>query len=120
MFVILIHMILDILIKNDIISREDVYNLIKDGKIISTYQGAGMGGGFIGFTKENKFILGKMSKEQAILTGYRDAIEFGPYLIVNGKRSFVKGNGGWGTAPRSAILTLLCGKLTLVISSTMR
>ena len=24
-------------------------------------------------------------------------------IIVNGKRSFVKGNGGWGIAPRSAI-----------------
>ena len=62
-----------------------------------------MGGGFIGFTKENKLILGNMSKEQAIKKGYRDAIEFGPYLIVNGKRSFIKGNGGWGIAPRSAI-----------------
>ena len=62
-----------------------------------------MGGGFIGFTKENKLILGNMSKEEALAKGYRDAIEFGPYLIVNGKRSFIKGNGGWGVAPRSAI-----------------
>ena len=44
-----------------------------------------------------------MSKEKALAMGYRDAIEFGPYLIVNGKRSFIKGNGGWGIAPRSAI-----------------
>lgn len=77
--------------------------VISNGRVVSEYQSANMGGGFIGFTKENKFILGKMSKEQAILTGYRDAIEFGPYLIVNGKRSFVKGNGGYGIAPRSAI-----------------
>ena len=35
--------------------------------------------------------------------GLRDAVEFGPFLIVNGKRSFVKGNGGWGIAPRTAI-----------------
>ena len=62
-----------------------------------------MGGGFIGFTNENKLILGNMSKEQAVNMGYRDAIEFGPYLIVNGKRSFIRGNGGWGIAPRSAI-----------------
>ena len=77
--------------------------VISNGRVVSEYQSANMGGGFIGFTKENKFILGKMSKEQAILTGYRDAIEFGPYLIVNGKRSFVEGNGGYGIAPRSAI-----------------
>ena len=44
-----------------------------------------------------------MSKDEALKIGYRDAIEFGPYLIVNGKRSFIKGNGGWGIAPRSAI-----------------
>ena len=77
--------------------------VISNGQIVSDYQDANVGGGFIGFTEENKFILGNMSKEDAINMGYRDAIEFGPYLIVNGKRSFVRGNGGWGIAPRSAI-----------------
>ena len=73
------------------------------GQVVSDYIDANMGGGFIGFTNEHKLILGRMSKQQAINTGYRDAIEFGPYLIVNGKRSFYKGNGGWGIAPRTAI-----------------
>ena len=73
------------------------------GRVVSDFHDAGMGGGFIGFTNENKLILGRMNKDQAINTGYRDAVEFGPYLIVNGKRSFYKGNGGWGIAPRSAI-----------------
>ena len=77
--------------------------VIQDGRVVSDYQDANQAGGFIGFTYENKLILGNMSKEQAINTGYRDAIEFGPYLIVNGKRSFFKGNGGWGIAPRSVI-----------------
>ena len=77
--------------------------VISNGNIVSDYADANMGGGFIGFTKDNKLILGNMGKEQAIKKGYRDAIEFGPYLIVNGKRSFIKGNGGWGRAPRSAI-----------------
>ena len=77
--------------------------VISNGEIVSDFIDAGMGGGFIGFTKEDKFMLGNMTKEEAIDFGYRDAIEFGPYLIVNGKRSFFKGNGGWGVAPRSAI-----------------
>ena len=77
--------------------------VIKDGRVVSDYVDANVGGGFIGFTKDNVLALGRMSKEQALASGYRDAIEFGPYLIVNGKRSFVKGNGGWGIAPRSAI-----------------
>ena len=77
--------------------------VIQNGQIISDFQDANMGGGFIGFTKDNKLVLGKMTKEEAIEAGYRDAIEFGPFLIVNGKSSFIKGNGGWGIAPRSAI-----------------
>ena len=77
--------------------------VISNGKVVSSYSSAGMGGGFIGFTNDNKLLLGKMSKEEALKVGYRDAIEFGPFLIVNGKRSFVKGNGGWGIAPRTAI-----------------
>ena len=77
--------------------------VIQNGKVVSDYDDARMGGGFIGFTNDNKLVLGKMSKEEALNIGYRDAIEFGPYLIVNGKSSFIKGNGGWGIAPRTAI-----------------
>ncbi len=77
--------------------------VIQNGNVVSEFQDAAMGGGFIGFTKDNKFVLGKMSKQEALNIGYRDAIEFGPFLIVNGKSSFVKGNGGWGIAPRTAI-----------------
>ncbi len=77
--------------------------VISYGNVVSDYDDAQMGGGFIGFNNDNKLILGNMSKEKAIEVGYRDAIEFGPYLIVNGKRSFIKGNGGWGIAPRTAI-----------------
>jgi exopolysaccharide biosynthesis protein len=77
--------------------------VIKDGRIIYDYADAGVGGGFIGFDQDNKLILGRMTKEQALAKGMRDGIEFGPFLIVNGKASFVKGDGGWGIAPRSAI-----------------
>lgn len=77
--------------------------VIKDGRIIYDYDDAQVGGGFIGFDKDNKLILGRMTKEKALQIGMRDAIEFGPFLIVNGKPSFVKGDGGWGIAPRSAI-----------------
>ena len=62
-----------------------------------------MGGGFVGFTNDDKLVLGKMSADEALAMGIRDAVEFGPFLIVNGKSSFVKGNGGWGIAPRAAI-----------------
>lgn len=76
--------------------------VIKDGKIISnrTYKKTG---GIIGFTEDDKLILGKMTAKEALNKGVRDAVTFGPFLIVNGNPSFIKGNGGWGTAPRSAI-----------------
>ena len=77
--------------------------VISNGKVVSDYDDAKMGGGFIGFTKENKLVLGKFSKEEALKMGMRDAVEFGPFLIINGKSAFVKGNGGWGIAPRTAI-----------------
>ena len=77
-------------------------NVNKNGKIISnrSYRKTG---GIIGFTKDNKLLLGKMTASQALKKGVRDAVTFGPFLIVNGKPSFIKGNGGWGQAPRTAI-----------------
>jgi len=76
--------------------------VIKDGKIVSNQARYGSGG-LIGFNKENKLILSRMTASEAINQGIRDAVDFGPFLIVNGKPSFIKGNGGWGIAPRSAI-----------------
>ena len=77
--------------------------VISNGVVVSDFDDANMSGGFVGFNKENKLVLGKFTKEQAVSMGIRDAVEFGPFLIVNGKSSFVKGNGGWGIAPRTAI-----------------
>lgn len=67
----------------------------------ASYSGAG---GIIGFTRDNKLILtSKVSVQEAKAKDIRDAVTFGPFLIVNGKASSVVGNGGWGTAPRTAI-----------------
>ena len=77
--------------------------VIKDGKVVSRYDKANVGGGLVGFDKDNKLILGKYSEQEALNMGIRDAIEFGPFLIVNGESAFVRGNGGWGIAPRTAI-----------------
>ena len=75
---------------------------ISNGKVVTSksYKGSG---GLIGFTEDNKLVLGKMTVKQAQEMKIRDAVTFGPFLIVNGKSSEVLGNGGWGTAPRTAI-----------------
>lgn len=75
---------------------------VRDGEYITTKTYAGSGG-VIGFTEDDKLILGKMSLAKAKEMKLRDAVTFGPFLIVNGKASEVLGNGGWGTAPRTAI-----------------
>lgn len=89
--------------------------VIKDGKIV--YQGleTGWGGGIVGFTKDNKLILTKSSATEAIKQGVEDAVEFGPFLIVNGKRSITKGNGGYGISSRTAIAQRKDGIVLFVI-----
>lgn len=76
--------------------------VIKDGKVINNSR-SGVNGGLIGFTNDNKLYLGKISANEAINMGIRDAVEFGPFLIVNGKASKVVGNGGYGMHPRTVI-----------------
>ena len=77
--------------------------VIQNGKIV--YQGpeTGWTGGLIGFTKDNVLMLTKDSPEKAIENGMRDAVEFGPFLIVNGKRAIARGNGGFGISSRTVI-----------------
>lgn len=77
--------------------------VISNGKIVSNYGRSHYGGGIVGFTNDNKLYLGRISANEAIAMGIRDAVEFGPFLIVNGKSSFINGNGGYGVHPRTAI-----------------
>lgn len=78
--------------------------VIKDGKKVTNNGRYSLGrGGIIGFNKENKLILSRMTIDEAIRAGIRDAVDFGPYLIVNGKPSFQKGSGSGGLANRTVI-----------------
>ena len=77
--------------------------VIKDGKIIQSSRNRDKAGGVIGFTNDNKLYLADVPAEEAIKDGVRDAVEFGPFLIINGNSSFIKGNGGYGIHPRTVI-----------------
>ena len=76
--------------------------VIRNGKILNRTRYT-RAGGLIGFTKDNKLYLGRISADEAINLGIRDAVEFGPFLIVNGEASKVVGNGGYGLHPRTVI-----------------
>ena len=76
---------------------------ILNGKVYATGREINKGGGLIGFTKDNVLMLTKKSATQAIKDGMDRAVEFGPFLVVNGKAATFTGNGGWGIANRTAI-----------------
>ena len=89
--------------------------VIQDGKVIWDATKTGYSGGIAGFTKDNKLVLTKGTAEEAIKAGIEDAVEFGPFLIVNGKPAEIKGNGGWGVAPRTVLAQRKDGIVLFVV-----
>lgn len=87
---------------------------VSNGNYLTQRDYAGTGG-LVGFTEDHKLICGKYTVEEAKKLGIRDAVTFGPFLIVNGEPAQVKGNGGWGTAPRSAIAQRKDGVVLLLV-----
>ncbi|MBE6143989.1 MAG: phosphodiester glycosidase family protein [Firmicutes bacterium] len=75
--------------------------VIEDGKII--WDSGNAVGGIAGFNKDNVLVLMNGTAKQAIDQGIRDAVQFGPFLIVNGKSANISGNGGWGINPRTVL-----------------
>ena len=60
-------------------------------------------GNLIGFNKEGKLLLlANSTGENALAEGMVDGLEFGPFLIVNGKPIEIVGDP-WGKSPRVAI-----------------
>lgn len=68
----------------------------------------------IGFNKNNVFIVGSMTGQQALDAGIRDALSFSPILVMNGRASTVKGSGG-GLNPRTAIGQRADGAVLLLV-----
>lgn len=56
----------------------------------------------IGFDMDNHLVVGQMTAQEALDRGVRDAVNFGPILVVNGEPAQVSGSGG-GLNPRTAI-----------------
>lgn len=77
--------------------------VIRNGKLVSNYGYNRHGGGLIGFTNKNVLMLTTSNSQAAINKGMRDGVEFGPFLIINGKAATIKGNGGMGVANRTVI-----------------
>jgi len=74
---------------------------INNGILVSGNQNTK--GKIIGFNKNHILVLMEATAKEAIEADIVDAVDFGPFLIVNGKPSEIKGNGGWGISARTAI-----------------
>jgi|GEM_PF-662051 len=83
---------------NDVIYTRG--NIIVDGKI---YKNNGDANQMIGMNADNVLCLANQTAQQAVNAGWRWAVQFGPFLVVNGVKSTFKGNGGYGIQPRTAI-----------------
>ncbi len=68
----------------------------------------------IGIDNENKLVVGTMTPDEAISRGIRDAVSFGPALIVNGEMMEITGSGG-GLNPRTAIGQRADGAMLLLV-----
>ena len=91
---------------------------IMNNKIISDREYTGSYG-VIGINKDNKLVLYKNKNAKKILSlGVRDAVTSKPFLIVNGKARYTKGNGGYGYAARTAIGQRADGTMLLLVVET--
>ena len=75
--------------------------VISEGKVLKMPQKSSYD--VIGFDYNDVLIIGKYTASELEQLNLRDAVEFNPRLIVNGEPATIKGNGGWGMAPRTAI-----------------
>lgn len=85
---------------------EVTYNTVKDEK---TRQDT------VAFTKDGMLIVGKHTVAQLKKLGVTEGVSFGPPLIVNGKPTITRGDGGWGIAPRTAIGQKETGEVLLLV-----
>ncbi|KOA18913.1 hypothetical protein CLHOM_26530 [Clostridium homopropionicum DSM 5847] len=70
-----------------------VHNSLKDDEKIC----------IAGITKDGVLVVGDYSLNEMNNLEVSEAVSFGPCLIVNGGKTITSGDGGWGTAPRTAI-----------------
>ncbi|MBV4420058.1 phosphodiester glycosidase family protein [Clostridium tyrobutyricum] len=69
----------------------------------------------MGITNKGELLVGKYSISEIKKLGVRDAISFGPALVVNGEGTIKSGDGNWGIAPRTAIGQRSDGSILLLV-----
>ena len=90
--------------------------IIHDGEVIfDQYDNRDVKQETVAFTEEGMLIVGRHTINQLMEYGVKEGVSFGPPLIVNGKPTIKKGDGGWGIAPRTAIGQRKTGEVLLLV-----
>jgi len=72
--------------------------------------------GIVGLDKSNRMVVSNsMSYTTMLNKNLRDAVTFGPIIIVNGMPTIGSGNGGWGVQPRTAIAQKKDGTILMLV-----
>jgi len=74
---------------------------------------------YIAITDENNLVFGVQCTKDILAQDYRDVLEFGPMLILNGVPSEISGNGG-GVAARTVIGQTASGEVLLLVIDGMQ
>lgn len=84
------------------------------GKVLHAAE-PGSGWVTVGFTTDGVMVMGDYSVAQLQKMGVRDAMQFHPELVVDGKPMITYGDGGWGYGPRTAIGQAKDGTVIFVV-----
>lgn len=76
--------------------------LIHEGRLFTDFRRGMNSGGLVGLTYDNKLVLTNWNSAEALDNNVRDAVDWGPFLIVNGKNMFAGQTTTWNTC-RTAI-----------------
>ncbi|WP_454054398.1 phosphodiester glycosidase family protein [Clostridium sp. Marseille-Q7071] len=83
----------------------------------------------VAITEAGVLLVGSYSLNELIQHKAKEAVSFGPALIVDGQKAITNGDGGWGIAPRTAIgqrkdgaiiLLVIDGRQTNSIGATLK
>jgi exopolysaccharide biosynthesis protein len=70
----------------------------------------------VGIDKEGYLITGNFTIAEINCMGITEGLSFGPPLILEGEKQFLHGDGGYGTAPRTAIGQRADGTILLAVN----
>jgi len=86
---------------------------IHEGKVLTGHDAVNPQD-IIGLDKNGVLIIGRFTLAQLKANQVMEAVSFGPQLIKAGRR-MVRGNGGWGIAPRTAIGQTKDGTILMLV-----